>query len=709
MDEVENLERLKNVDFLSFFSVETLEKLARSSRIVTLEPFEVLFEEGDISDAMYIILSGELLVYKKNKVIARRKASQYIGEMGLIESEPRSATIRAEKKSQLLQITEEKFQDEFAAHSDSLLALLKTLSQRARTDLDIMDGMSVELNLAIDNAEKLSQVLDDTSNEVYVIDVENYKITQTNSVATRNLGYGKAEIKGKALYDFWEDQSRLEFDDYAETLKTSKKAIQVFEAFQKRKNGTVYPVKIKLKLLTFRDSSALVAIVRDLTEFRQMESKMKRMAFFDPLTNLPNRNMINDRIKLALAHSDRNKQKFALLFLDMDDFKTVNDTLGHSAGDELLKQVAKRLTGLLRGEDTVARIGGDEFVILLSGLKDGNYSTVLAERIIETLKPIFKIDDNELYASFSIGVAIYPNDGKDVETLYKNADAAMYRAKQQGKNTFFVHDPEMLSAAQKRFDLKNHLHKALEEDAFILNYQPKVDSKTGLCSGLEVLLRWKHPEKGIVLPGDFIPFAEENGLMLPIGDWIFENLHKQIMLWREEGRSPLPLAINISNSQLMNPNFTQKLDKFINTSGLASELIEIEIPEINLIKGSSEQKKCLMEINEMGAKITLDNFSMGLSSLNNLANLPLSSLKIDRGLVQGLFTGMNDTITNTIITIGKSLNLKTIAQGVETEKQKEFLNKNNCDGIQGYLVSKPLLPEKLKAVLQKGKIINYET
>ncbi|MBT4259528.1 MAG: EAL domain-containing protein [Nitrospina sp.] len=701
---LENLEQLKNVDFLGFFSEETLEKLARSSRIVTLEPLEVLFEEGDIADAMYIILSGEVLVYKNKKVIAIRKPSEYIGEMGLIESEPRSATIRAEIKTQLLEITEKKFQEEFAAHSESLFALLKTLSNRARTDLDVIDGMNAELILAKDNAEQLSQVLDDTTNEIYIIDPKDYRITQTNSVASSNIGYRKENIKGKGLYEFWEDHSRLEFDVYAEELISGQKIIQVFEAFQKRRDGTVYPVKIKMKLMTLRDDSALVAIVRDLTEFRQMESKMKRMAFFDALTNLPNRNMINDRIQLALAHSDRNKQKFALLFLDMDDFKTVNDTLGHSVGDELLKQVAIRLTGLLRGEDTVARIGGDEFVVLLSGLKDGNYSTALAERIIETLKPAFKIDEHEIYSSFSIGIAVYPNDGHDVETLYKNADAAMYRAKAQGKNTYYMHDPEMLSTAQKRFDLKNDLHKALEEDAFILNYQPRVDSKTGVCNSLEVLLRWNHPEKGLILPGDFIPFAEEKGLMLPIGDWVFENILKQIAAWKKEGLSSLPLAINLSNSQLMNPRVSQTLENFISKSGLLPGFVEVEISETNLVKTSAEQKKQLNEISEMGAKIALDNFSMGLSSLNTLATLPLNSLNIDRGLVNGLFTGPNNTITNAIINVGKSLNLTTTAQGVETAGQKDFLCENNCDGIQGSFIGKPLPAENLNSILKNSHL-----
>lgn len=704
MNEIENLEQLKNVDFLGFFSEDTLEKLARSSKIISIAKDEVLFNEGDESDAMYIILSGEMLVYKKNKVIARRKVSEYIGEMGLIESEPRSASIRADKNSELLKITKEKFQKEFANHSQSLFALLKTLSNRARTDLDIMDEMKAELVLVKDNAEQLSQVLDDTSNEIYIIDDKDFKITQTNAAAIRNLGCRKKEIKGKALYEFWEDHSRLEFDVYAEELKNGDKIIKVFEALQKRKDGTIYPVKVKMKWISFRDNSALVAIVGDLTEFRQMESKMKRMAFFDPLTSLPNRNMINDRIKLALAHSDRNKQKFALLFLDMDDFKKVNDTLGHSVGDDLLKQVANRLTDLLRGEDTVARIGGDEFVVLLSGLKDSSYSTTLAERIIDALKPVFEIDEHKIHSSFSIGIAVYPDDGNDVEILYKNADEAMYRAKAQGKNTYYMHDSEMLSVAQKKYNLSNDLRQALEEKAFVLNYQPRFEVTTKVCVGVEVLLRWSHPEKGIILPEDFIPLAEEKGLMVPIGNWIFEEILKQIAIWKKEGLTPFPLSINISHSQLMNPDFSKILGDFISKAGLPLGFVGVEISEIEVAKISADLIKKLREVKEVGAKITLDNFNMSSTSISNLVTLPLNGINIDRELILGLSNTVNKTMVKTLINIGKSLELSIIAQGVETLEQKELLCKLGCDVIQGNFLEKPLPSESLAPILNKSPL-----
>ena len=705
-DDAEKLEQLRNVDFLSFFSDETLEKLARSCRVISLNPSEVLFEEGDISNAMYIILSGELLVYKKHKVIARRKPSEYIGEMGLIESEPRSATIRAETEAELLEITEERFQKEFALHAQALFALLKTLSARSRKDLDVIDHMKEELTLAQDDAEKFSNILDNTSNETYIIDANNYKITQTNSAASRSLGYNKAQICEKALYDFWEDQSRLEFEMFVEPLRTGDRLVQVFDALQKRKNGTIYPVEVKLKVVLFRKGIAVLAVVRDLTESRQLESEIKRMAFFDSLTGLPNRNMINDRIKLALAHSERTQQNFALLFLDMDDFKSVNDSLGHSIGDELLKEVAKRLAGLLRGEDTVARIGGDEFVILLTGLKDNKYSTLLAERIISTLKPVFKIDKHEIYSSFSIGIALYPTDGKEAETLFKSADSAMYRAKEQGKSTYFLHDPKMLSVAQRRFDLKTLLGRALENDNFLLDYQPKIDIKTGEYQRLEVFLRMNDPERGLVLPAEFLPLAEESGLIVSIGDWVMQYVCKQIKAWRQEETSLIPVSINLSQAQLLQGKFTEKIESYLSNYGLKPDMFEFEIPEMALLKTSDQAYKNLMELHEFGSKLALDNFGLGLSSLNNLARVPLSTLNIDPKLIQGFSAGINSTITNTIISIGKSLNLKTVAKGVETLEQKKLLEHTGCDWAQGYFFSKPLSVAKIKPLLQNSCMKN---
>lgn len=700
MDILEKLEQLKAVDFLSFFSEETLAKLARSCDVITYPADHVLFEEGDESDAMYIILSGELLVYKKSNVIAHRKSGEYIGEMGLIDVKPRSATIRTETEAQLLKITAAKFKGEFSSNSNSLLALLKTLSDRARTDLDVLDGVQDEFKKEKQHGQQLTQVLDDTTNETYIIDIDSYKVIETNSRASRNLGYSKDQICQKALYEFWDDLSGLEFEVFVEPLQSGEKVIQVFEALQKRMDGSVYPVQVRLKLFQTGEKKALLAVVRDLTEYRQLESKIKRMAFFDSLTGIPNRNMINDRIKLALAHSERNQKSFALLFLDMDDFKSVNDSLGHSIGDELLIDVARRLTGLLRGEDTVARIGGDEFVILLTGLTDDNYSTRLAERILAAVKPAFKIDKHEIHSSFSIGIALYPNDGKDAETLFKSADSAMYRAKKQGKNSYFLHDPKMLSEAQSRMGLKNLIARALENDNFLLNYQPKVDIKTGELQRLEVLLRMNDPETGEMLPAEFLPLAEESGLIVPIEDWVLQAVCKQLIAWRKEGVPLIPVAINLSQAQLLQEKLADKVASCLNKFDLQPDMFEFEIPEMALLQTSEHIYNNLMELHKFGVKLALDNFGVGLSSLKNLSRVPFSALNIDAKLIQGFSDGVNSSIISTIIAIGKSLKLKTVAKGIETIEQKEALMHAGCDWAQGYFVSKPLSAEKLKLFLQ---------
>lgn len=699
VDDTEKLEKLKSVDFLSFFAVETLIKLSRSCDVRNLHAGQILFEEGDESDSMYIILSGELLVYKKDKEIARRVAGDYIGEMGLIESKPRSASIRSEKETQLLQITEKKFYEEFSHNSDALLALLKTLSERARTDLDVIEGEHSKLKKEKSHAEYLSRILDDTTNEIYIVDAKTYKVLKFNAVAARNLGYTKRQLNEKALYDIWEDLSHLELDVIAEPLLAGSKLIQLFEALQMKKDGAVYPVQAKLKLIEVDGRNALLAIVRDLTAYRKLESKIKRMAFFDSLTGLPNRNMINDRLALALAHAERNNDKFAVLFLDMDDFKSVNDTLGHSVGDELLKEVAKRLKGLLRSEDTVSRLGGDEFVILSPGLKDENYSIRLAERIIQALKTVFKIDEHEIYTSFSIGIAIYPTDGENAEALFESADSAMYQAKKQGKNSYFIHDPKVLSVAQTRSNLKSLLARAIEENTFLLNYQPRVDLQTGKCQSIEVFLRMNDPEKGMLLPGEFLPVAEESGLVVPIGDWVMQAVCQQLKAWREEGLTLMPVSINLSRVQLLQDSLVGNVVKTINKFELEPDLFEFEVSESTLLKSSDKIQESLMGLHRIGSRLTLDNFGM-VSSLNTLSHVPFDTINIDSRLVQNSTSGNNAIIAKTIISIAENMQMKSVGIGVETYEQKEFLLDCGCDWAQGYLFGKPCSPDSLLAIMK---------
>ena len=315
---------------------------------------------------------------------------------------------------------------------------------------------------------------------------------------------------------------------------------------------------------------------------------------------------------------------------------------------------------------------------------------------------MFKIDKHEIRSSFSIGIAVYPADGKDAETLFKSADSAMYRAKEQGKNSYYVHNPEMLSVAQRRSGLKTLLHQTLEDENFLLDYQPKVDIETGEYKRLEVFLRMNDPERGLVHPAEFLPLAEEDGLIVPIGDWVMQSVCEQIKAWRREGIPLVPFSINLSEVQLLQGRLAEKIEGCINKFGLEPDLFEFEIPEGALLQTSAQAYKNLMELHELGSKLALDNFGTGLSSLNNLARVPLSTLNIAPQLIQGFSVEINATITTTVIGIGKSLKLKTVAKGIETIEQRRFLEHSGCDWVQGYLFGRPLPAEKLKPILRKG-------
>ncbi|MZH02482.1 MAG: EAL domain-containing protein, partial [Nitrospinae bacterium] len=342
---------------------------------------------------------------------------------------------------------------------------------------------------------------------------------------------------------------------------------------------------------------------------------------------------------------------------------------------------------------------GDEFVILLTGLTDDNYSTRLAERILDAVKPAFKIDKHEIQSSFSIGIALYPKDGRDIETLFKNADSAMYRAKKQGKNSYFVHDPQILSEAQSRLNLKSLLDKALDNENFVLNYQAKADIKTGEIQRLQVLLRMDDPERGLVLPEEFMPIAEESGLIVPIGDWVLQSVCRQIKSWKEEGVPVLPVSINLCREQLLQEKLTHKVESCLKSFNLPPEMFEFEFPESALLETS--EYKNLMELHEFGAKLALDNFGVGTSSLKNLSRVPLCALNIDAELIQGFSDKINSSIINASIAIGKSLKIKTVAKGVETSAQKEWVAQSGCDWAQGYLIGNPEFAEKLKPILKE--------
>jgi len=459
-----------------------------------------------------------------------------------------------------------------------------------------------------------------------------------------------------------------------------------------RKDGSQIWLRASVRAVHGVDGSLLyyVGAAEDITEHKLLEEQVHHMAYFDALTGLPNRSLLQDRLAKALASARRRREKVALVFLDLDGFKTINDSLGHSVGDLFLKVVAERLKKFAREQDTVARIGGDEFVAVLTGVKDPADAAVTADRLMKEMTSAFVVQGHSLSVTCSVGISVFPDHGTDSETLLKNADAAMYCAKESG-NSFQFFSQDMNGRAVERLTLENSLRGALEREEFFLEYQPQVDLATGKIIGAEALLRWRHPELGLVPPNKFIPIAENSGLIIPIGEWVLRTACAQARQWQDEGLPALPVAVNVSAVQFRQDRFLQVITNVLDETGLPPQYLELELTEGLLLSNSDVMLSMLQELKEIGVKLSIDDFGTGYSSLSYLQNFPVYKLKIDRSFVQAMTVSQDDAvITSTIINMGRSLNLTVIAEGVETEGQMSFLRAHGCDEIQGYYFSRPL-------------------
>lgn len=424
---------------------------------------------------------------------------------------------------------------------------------------------------------------------------------------------------------------------------------------------------------------------------KRVEDTIQHQASHDLLTGLPNRLLFNNRLSLELAHLHQGGKMLAVVFLDLDYFKNINDTLGHATGDQLLQKVAKRLQGCLREGDLVARWGGDEFTILLPGVQNTENAIHILERILHVISAPFNFNGQEFYVKASIGIAFAPYDGEDAETLLKNADAAMYKAKQKGRNNYQIYTPAIGNKALERMILENNLYKALQKEEFLLYYQPQLDIITGKIVGMEALIRWQSGEKGLIRPDQFIPVAEETGLIFQIGEWVLKTACKQNKLWQQAGLPPIRIAVNLSARQFQQQDLVKTIAKVLNETGLDPEYLEIEITESIAIQDVDFTIAVLHSLRSMGIHISMDDFGIGYSSLWSLKRFPIDKLKIDRSFIHDFICNPKDTaIITAIIDLGHALNLKLIAEGVETTEQLQFLRSINCDGIQGYLFSPPI-------------------
>ncbi len=458
----------------------------------------------------------------------------------------------------------------------------------------------------------------------------------------------------------------------------------------------------------------LLGTLQDVTERKQAEEQIRHLAYFDSLTGLANRQSFRERVTQAFTLATRYRRQMAVLFLDLDDFKRINDTLGHNVGDLLLKSVAERLRITLRDADgltrtsvqnsghEVARLGGDEFMVMLAEINHAEDAAVVARRILETLREPLSLAGHQVFVTPSIGIAVFPHDGEEVDTLFKNADTAMYHAKRSGKNAYQFYDDSMNKAARARLRLENALRFALDKGEFSLHYQPQLDLRSGAIVGVEALLRWYNPKLGSVSPADFIPLAEETGLIIPIGAWVLKTACTQAKAWQTQGLKPLRVAVNLSVRQFMQPDLADLVRQSLAETGLAASYLELELTESLLMQDVEQAIKTMDTLKAMGVRLAIDDFGTGYSSLNYLRRFPIDQLKIDASFVQDITSDPNNAaIALAVVSMAHSLKLRVVAEGVETYSQEAFLRSQLCDEIQGFYISRPLPPQELAKLLQE--------
>lgn len=536
-----------------------------------------------------------------------------------------------------------------------------------------------------------SMLLDRATDSVFVHDLSG-KFVYVNEAAYKDRGYTKEELMAMSLQDLNSPESAKHVAERVSLVK--KQGSAIIEATHIKKDGTLMPVEVHAMLIERNGKEFLVGIARDMTERKLAEEKAEYLAYYDSLTGLPNRLLLNDRLSLALAHAHRSKEMLSLMYLDLDSFKTINDTLGHDMGDRLLRDVAERLQRCLREGDTVARIGGDEFVVLLPQISSTDDVAKVAEKVIEQLKPSFDYDGRELHITTSIGITLYPHDGSDVQTLFKNAEVALYRAKEQGRNNYQLYTSSMNAKAFERLALENSLRKALERKEFRVFYQPQINLDTGEIVGMEALIRWQHPDLGLVAPAQFIPLAEDTGLIVEIGEWVLRTACQQNKAWQAEGYPAVRVSVNLSARQFQQQEMVEMVERVLKDTKLAPEYLELEITESAVMQDAVRAIEILHELNKHGIKVAIDDFGTGYSSLSYLKNFPINRLKIDKVFVHTITTDKNDAaIVAAIIAMSHNLKLKAVAEGVETIEQLDFLRALDCDEMQGYLFSRPICPE----------------
>ncbi|TEU00418.1 MAG: EAL domain-containing protein, partial [Dehalococcoidia bacterium] len=525
-----------------------------------------------------------------------------------------------------------------------------------------------------------------------------------NSATEELTGYSREELLTMNFWDMIHPDFREEIRERGLARQRGENVPRRYETKLLTKSGKERWADLTVGVIEFEGKPAVLGTGFDITERRRAEETIRHLAYHDALTDLPNRALFQDRLTIALAQARRKKRMVAVLYLDLDHFKVVNDTVGHGKGDKLLQRVGERLTTLVREGDTVARVGGDEFTLLFPEVAGVEDAAEIAERVLKAFQQPWTLDGHEFHVTTSVGIAMYPNDGEDAESLLQNADTAMYRAKEQGRNNYQLYTPAMNARIVERLALENSLRSGLERGEFVVYYQPQVNIRTGQVVGLEALLRWQHPERGLVLPAEFIPVAEETGLILPLGEWVLRTACAQNKAWQEAGLPPLRVAVNLSARQFQQRSLIDMVAQVLQETGMDPHWLALEITEGVAMQDVDFTIAMLRGLREMGIQIAIDDFGTGYSSLSYLKRFPIDAVKIDRSFVRDLTVDPNDAaIATTVITMAHNLKLSVIAEGVETEEQLAFLRRHRCDEMQGFLFSKAVPAKAIEKIARTDR------
>ncbi len=573
----------------------------------------------------------------------------------------------------------------------------------------LMDRNLHAMSAAAEALRFRDRAIEASINPIYITDsrLPDHPIVYVNPAFERVTGYASVDAIGRnPRFLQGADVDQPELAALRVALKERRGCRVVLRNY--RKDGNLYwneltvaPVHDELGQVTH-----YVGVQNDITETRKYQEELARRANYDSLTGLPNRNLLSDRASTAMLRAARYKHGMAVAFIDLDNFRIVNDSLGHQVGDNMLRLVAERLRSSLREVDTVARFSGDEFVLVLGEQENERLISSQMQRIVEVFSRPFSLGERDLFVTASIGVAFYPQDGTGVETLLVNAETAMYRAKDMGRNTFQFYAAEMNALVNERLTMESWLRRALERGELLLHYQPKVDLRSNRITGAEALIRWQHPKLGMVSPAKFIPLAEQTGLIVPIGEWVLRTACMQNRAWQEAGLPPITVAVNISARQFREKGLVNSVADILRETGLAPQFLELEVTEGVIMHDVQEVVVVLQKLKSMGVMLSIDDFGTGYSSLSYLKRFPVDRLKIDQSFIKDVTSDPeNAAIAQAVITLGHSLNLKVTAEGVETREQLQFLRDHQCDEKQGYLFSKPLPVEEFGKLLQEGRML----